>query len=131
MNIADEAAGKLATKILKGLKGLPDSFLDSLPVIVDALDTAGFVVEQNVAVDYWGCERGRVNIVAFHKSGKVAIELDRRSARARSAAKLRSLDAYRIIALRGEPDLAPKRVLPSYARSLHSIHQVVGLSVEV
>lgn len=119
MNAADMAAGKLAVRVLKGLKGLPDHGPDLQPIVAEALDTAGFTVEQEVWVgEYWPGQRGRVNLMAFHKGGKVAIELDRRNVRRRSAAKLRSLDLYRIAAVRGPVCDRP-----------WGVHEVVGLKV--
>jgi hypothetical protein len=70
--------------------------------VAGRLSDAGFVVEVEVRVaDRGDGQRGYIDIVASCSDGAVAIELDCRSPRAKSLAKLRQFSGFRVVGLRG------------------------------
>ena len=87
--------------------------------IIDILKKNGFSVHKEVRANFPGSDRKyRVDILVEEEDGRVVIELDSKSPRRKSVAKLKLFDAYRIIGLRGTKCRAP-----------NGIDEIVGLRV--
>jgi hypothetical protein len=98
----DRRTGEKAQNVLADLPPQPDTAGAVHGAAIEALRAAGFEVRTECGVDDRGDGRsGRVDIVAEHDGGSVAIEIDHRNPRQKSVHKLRRFSGFRLLALRG------------------------------
>ena len=115
----DNMAGRKAKAVMLS-RQWPDNARSMHAEIAAALKSAGFSVWNEYATgDMGDYRKGRIDIFAEAYGGSVAIELDARKPRARSIAKLRLFDCYKLIGLRG----VDRVVIPD------GIDDVIGLRV--
>lgn len=97
-------AGTEAVSVIKRIYPAPDDNAKAFhDAIAEALSSAKFNIQREYRIQSResGRGRGQIDILAEKYGGIVALELDRRVPRAGSMDKLRAIDAFRVVVLRG------------------------------